>query len=86
MKRLEYSPLGKELKAPADIAKKQYQKLDDTNEFDETIYKESTLKKYCQSDLIYDTHDCFFKYYRDKKKFDDLSFKSKFSFLTEFLK
>ena len=28
LKRLEYSPLGKELKAQTDIAKKQYQRLD----------------------------------------------------------
>ena len=28
LKRFEYSPLGKELKAQADIAKKQYQRLD----------------------------------------------------------
>ena len=34
MKMVEYSPLGKELKAQADIAKKQYQKLADTYVFD----------------------------------------------------
>ena len=34
VKRLEYSPLDKELKAQTDIAKKQYQKLDNTYEFD----------------------------------------------------
>ena len=28
MKRFEYSPLGKELKARTDISKKQYQVLD----------------------------------------------------------
>ena len=28
MKRFEYSPFGKELKSQTDIAKKQYQKLD----------------------------------------------------------
>ena len=33
MKRFEYSPLDKELKARTDIAKKQYQKLDNTFEF-----------------------------------------------------
>ena len=32
MKRFEYSPLGKELKAQIYIAKKQYQKLNDTYE------------------------------------------------------
>ena len=30
MKRFEYSPLGKKLKAQPDISKKQYQKLDNT--------------------------------------------------------
>ena len=37
MKRFGCSPLGKELKAQTDIAKKQYQKLDDTFEFDKII-------------------------------------------------
>ena len=37
MKIFEYSPLGKELKAQTDIAKKYYQKLDDTYEFDKII-------------------------------------------------
>ena len=30
LKRFEYLSLGKELKTPTDIAKKLYQKLDDT--------------------------------------------------------
>ena len=34
-KRFEYLPLGKELKAQTDIAKKQYQILDKIYEFDE---------------------------------------------------
>ena len=34
MKRFEYSLLGKELKAQTDIAKKKYQKLNNTAEFD----------------------------------------------------
>ena len=37
MKRFKYFPLGKELKVQTDIAKKQYQKLVDTYEFDKTI-------------------------------------------------
>ena len=41
MKRLEYSLLGKDLKAQTDIAKKQYQKLDDIYEFDKIIKKEN---------------------------------------------
>ena len=39
MKKSEYSPLGKKLKVPTDIAKKQYQRLDKIYEFDETINK-----------------------------------------------
>ena len=34
LKKIEYSPLGKHLKAQTDIAKKQYPKLDNTFEFD----------------------------------------------------
>ena len=37
MKSFDYSPLGKELKAQTDLAKKQYQKLGDTYESDKTI-------------------------------------------------
>ena len=45
IKRFEYSPLGKELKAQTDIPKKHYQKLDNTFEFDKIIKKEKpTLK------------------------------------------
>ena len=32
-KRFEYLPLGKDLKAQTDIAKKQYKNLDNTYEF-----------------------------------------------------
>ena len=39
IKRFEYLSLGRELKARADIAKKQYQKLDNTFEFDQVIKK-----------------------------------------------
>ena len=44
LKRFEYFSLGKELKAQIDIAKKQHQQLDDTNEFHEIINKKSKLK------------------------------------------
>ena len=84
LKRFEYSPLGKELKAQTDTAKKQYYKFDDTNEFDEKINKKSPLKNCSKSDLIYDTNHSFFKYYRDNKTFDNLPFKSKYSFLAKF--
>ena len=41
MKRFEYLPLGKELKAKTDIAKKKkkHKKLDDTYELDKIIKK-----------------------------------------------
>ena len=38
-KKTEYSPLGKELRAQTDMAKKQYQKLDDSYEFEKMIKK-----------------------------------------------
>ena len=34
LKRCKYFPLDKESKAQADIAKKQYQKLENTDKFD----------------------------------------------------
>ena len=47
IKRVEYLPLGKEIKAQTDIAKKQYQKLDITFEFDKQIKKEEpTFENY----------------------------------------
>ena len=39
-KGFEFLPLGRELKAQTDIAKKQYQKLDNNREFDKIIKKE----------------------------------------------
>ena len=63
-------PLGKELKAQTDIAKKPYQKLDDTFGFDKIIKKEEpTLKKYKKSILIYSSKYSFYKYYCDSKNF-----------------
>ena len=37
MRRFEYSPLGKELKAQTEIAKKEYQKLGGTFKFDNSL-------------------------------------------------
>ena len=53
MKRFEYLPLGKELKAQTDIAKTQRQKLDNTLSLLEKKEK-PTIKKYKTSSLIYD--------------------------------
>ena len=78
LKRFEYSPLGKELKAKTDIAKKEYETLDDTFEFDEILKKEDpTFKNYNKSNVIYNSKCSFYEYYHDSKKIDDLSFKSK---------
>ena len=55
MKRFEYLSLGREFKAWTDIAKKQYQKLDNTFEFDQVIKKKQTLEKYSKSDLKYNS-------------------------------
>ena len=62
------------MKAQTDIAKKQYQKLDNTIDFVKNIKtKKPTLKKYNKSNLIYDSNYSFFKYYRHIKKIDNLS-------------
>ena len=62
------------MKAQTDIAKKQYQKLDDTFEFDKNIKtKKPTLKKYNKSSLVYDSNYSFFKYYHHFWKIDNLS-------------
>ena len=67
LRRFEYYPLGKELKAQTDIAKKQYQKLDDTFEFDEITKKEKpTSKRYTRSNLIYNSKYSFYPYYNIK--------------------
>ena len=55
MKRFRYLPLGKELKAQIDIAKRQYQKLGNDYKF----HKESIIGKRNKSDLIYDIKNIF---------------------------
>ena len=80
----EYSPLGKELNAQTDIAKKQYQKLDNTCDFIEIIEKQkATLENYSKSDLTCNSNYSCYKYYRDSKKFDNYSLESKHCFLAE---
>ena len=67
IKRFEYSPLRKELETQTDIAKKQYQKLDNTYEFDKIIKMEKpTFKKYNRLNLIYNSKCIFFKNYNIK--------------------
>ena len=86
IKIFKYLPLGKELNAETDIAEKQYQKLDDTYKLDKIIEKENpTFKKYNKSNLIYYSNYSIFKYYRNIKKSDNLSFKSMCSFLISFI-
>ena len=90
LERFEYSPLGKELKAQTDIAKKQYQGLDkvfisnkDNKNMNEQLIKKEK-KKYNKSNLIYNRLS-FYSYSTDKK-FDSLSFESKYSYLLIFMK
>ena len=59
--------IRKELKAQTDIAKKQYQKLDDTFEFNKITKKEKpTSKRYTRSNLIYGSKYSFYPYYNIK--------------------
>ena len=85
MKRFEYLLLDKELKSKMDIAKKQYQTLHNMYEIDEAINKKVTLKNYSTSDLVYEGNYSFYKNYRDTKKLDKLSLKSKHLFLVTFI-
>ena len=43
-----------------------------------------TLENYCKSNLIYDANHSFYRYYRDRKKINNLSFKSMHYFLSKF--
>ena len=76
MKRFKYSFLGKELKAQTDIAKKQYQKLDNTFGFEKIIKKEKpAFENYNKLNLIHNSEYSFYKNYHDSRNFDNLSFK-----------
>ena len=67
--RFGYSSLGRQLKSQMDIAKKHYQKLDDTFKFDKVIKKEKpTLKNFNKSDLLYNSKYNFYNYYGNNKK------------------
>ena len=44
------------------------------------------VEKYTKSNLIYNNKHIFYKSYSHSKNFDDLFFKSKYSFLAEFFK
>ena len=80
MKRFEYSPLGKELKTQTGTTKKEYQKLDNTYEFDKIVKKEKpTFKKYNRWNLIYSSKYIFYEYYNIN--FKSLSLTSKYNVL-----
>ena len=66
------------IKSTNDIAKKQYQGLSKFFKSDEK--EKLTIKKYNESDLIYNSKYRFYKYYSDSKKIDNFSSKSKYSF------
>ena len=63
IKSFEHSPLSSELKKQTDTAKKQYQRLGKSREFDkkEDDNKKQALKMYNKSDLIYDSNHSFYK-------------------------
>lgn len=93
IKRLEYLPLGSELRKQIDMIGKQYgvlrmfmnlikrkkTEMNKEEEDDET----SKINKYNKSDLFWDGNHNFYKYY-DIKRFNSIPFKSKYSFLFEF--
>ena len=58
MNKLWYYSQDKELKTQTDIPNKQYQKLDETFQFDKIIKKEKpALENYNKVDLIYNSHN-----------------------------
>ena len=61
MKRFEYSPLGKELKARTCDEEKQYQKLDKV--FESNKKGEKILKSRAESNLVYSKDFTFYKYH-----------------------
>ena len=77
MKRCKYLPLDKESKAQTDIAKKQYQKLDNTDKIDR-VKKE---KPKCNwSNLIYNSKHIFSEFY-NTKILNSISLESQYPFL-----
>ena len=66
MKRFEDLRISKKLKAQSDIAKKQYQKLDNTDEFVRIKNEIPTIKKYKRKNLIYNNRHSFYEYYNNK--------------------
>ena len=88
LKRFEYSLLGKKLKAQTDITQKQYQGLDKAFVFDKNNENVNELlvkkerKKYNKSNIIYNRLRFYIN--RDYKRFNSLSFKSKYSYPLNF--
>ena len=90
VKRFENSPLGEELKTQTDIAKKRYQRNDkafisnkDNKYLNESVInKENRDLKNYKGNLTF--HRLSFYSYSDDKKFDSLSFNSKYSYLSNF--
>ena len=75
LKRFQYSK--------TDIVKKQYQKLDDTDEFDRIKKEKPTTKKYNRSNLIYKGKHSYYEYCNNKI-FNSSSLESKYPFLLLF--
>ena len=74
------------MKKQTDIAKNQYQVLDKINESDEKndeMNYKPTLRKYNRSNLSYNNKYSFHEY-NNTKKFNGLSFESKYAVLVLF--
>ena len=82
-KRVEYSPLGKELKKQTRVAEKQYKKFDNIYEFHRIKKEKLTIKKYNRSNLIYDSKCSLYEYY-NIKEFNIMSPESKYPILLSF--
>ena len=81
LKRSEYSPLGKELKAQTSAAEKQYQILDKAFESNKRV--EKNFKSCAKPNLVYSKDFIFYKYH-NTNEFDTHSFYSKQNDLIEF--
>ena len=60
--RIEYSPLGKELKKRTSVAEKQYQTFESNKNEEKPTIKRSRAK----SNLVYNKDFTFYKYYEMK--------------------
>ena len=80
IKRIEYPPLGEELKAQASFAERQYEKLE---KFLMLIKGRKIKRSHAKSNLVYSNEFAFYKYH-SAKQLSKRSFYSKWNDLIEF--